>query len=154
MNQFRVKKAPLWACNWLIAAGIYNLVWGVFVIGWPNALFDLIGAERPNYPAIWQCVGMIVGVYGLGYLVAALDPRTHWPIVLIGLLGKVFGPIGYFNAVAHESLPPLFGITILFNDLIWWLPFGFILLDAYRHQSVAVARQGKLNLARSPFLRF
>ena len=41
--------------------------------------------EFPRYPQIWQCVGMIVGVYGVGYLVAASDPLRHWPIVLVGM---------------------------------------------------------------------
>lgn len=57
----------------------------------PPPPFDLTGIARVNYPEIWQCVGMIVGVivgvYGIGYLVAASDPRRHWPIVLVGLLG-------------------------------------------------------------------
>jgi hypothetical protein len=66
------------------------LTWGTLAIGWPHLLFDFTDAERINYPEIWQCVGMIVGVCGIGYLIAATDSRTHWPIVLVGLLGKVF----------------------------------------------------------------
>jgi hypothetical protein len=31
-----------------------------------HLLFDLTGAERINYPEIWQCVGMIAGVYRIG----------------------------------------------------------------------------------------
>jgi hypothetical protein len=85
-------QSPPWASRWLWAAGIYNLTWGTLAIAWPHLLFDLTGAERINYPEIWQCVGMIVGVYGIGYIIAASDSRTHWPIVLVGLLGKVFGP--------------------------------------------------------------
>lgn len=124
---------PGWATGWLFAAGVYNLAWGAMTIAFPNLLFDLTGADRPNYPAIWQCVGMIVGVYGVGYLIAADDPRTHWPIVLVGLLGKVFGPIGFAVALAERTFPPLFGLTILTNDLIWWVPFALILRDAARH---------------------
>ena len=93
------KASPRWARRWLCAAGIYNLAWGALTILWPHLLFDLVGAERLNYPEIWQCVGMIVGVYGVGYLIAAFDSRTHWPIVLVGLLGKIFGPIGFVGAV-------------------------------------------------------
>src|SRR5690606_22323944 len=99
------------------------LLWGALVIVRPYLLFDLAGMPRINYPEIWQCVGMIVGVYGIGYLIAAADPYRHWPIVLVGLLGKVFGPIGFAMALAQGSLPPLFGLTLLTNDLIWWLPF-------------------------------
>ena len=130
----RFTEQPRWASWWLLAAGIYNLVWGTLPIVWPNLLFDLTGAERLNYPEIWQCVGMIVGVYGIGYLIAAFDSRTHWPIVLVGLLGKIFGPIGFAAALMRGTFPPLFGLTILTNDLIWWVPFTMILLDAVRQR--------------------
>jgi ligand-binding SRPBCC domain-containing protein len=73
---------------------------------------------------------MIVGVYGIGYLIAANDSRTHWPIVLVGLLGKVFGPIGFLVALLRGTFPLLFGLTILTNDLLWWIPFAMILRDA------------------------
>ena len=138
--------SPPWASRWLWAAGIYNLTWGTLAITWPHLLFDLTGAERINYPEIWQCVGMIVGVYGIGYFIAAGDSRTHWPIVLVGLLGKVFGPIGFMVALLQGTFPPLFGLTILTNDLLWWIPFTMILRDAAKHhrttsQSTGIARQ-------------
>ncbi len=123
-------EAPVWASRWLWAAGIYNLLWGATTIAFPHFLFDISGIDRLNYPEIWQCVGMIVGVYGIGYLIAAGDSRTHWPIVLVGLLGKVFGPIGFLVALLRGTFPPLFGLTILTNDLLWWIPFALILRDA------------------------
>lgn len=128
-----MNEQPRWAAAWLYAAGIYNLVWGLAVIAQPHLLFDLLGLERMNYPQIWQCVGMVVGVYGIGYILAAQDSRTHWPIVLVGLLGKVFGPIGFLTAVLSGTLPLRFGVTILTNDLIWWVPFAMILWDAAKH---------------------
>lgn len=126
----RQSSAPAWMSRWLVAAGIYNLVWGAVVIAFPNLLFDLVGMDRPVYPQIWQCVGMIVGVYGIGYLAAARDPLRHWPIVLVGFLGKIFGPIGFAAAVVKGELPVAFGATILTNDLVWWAPFGMMLWAA------------------------
>lgn len=134
--------SPTWASRWLWAAGIYNLSWGALAIVQPHLLFDLTGAERINYPEIWQCVGMIVGVYGIGYVIAASDSRTHWPIVLVGLLGKVFGPIGFLVALWRGTFPPLFGLTILTNDLLWWIPFAMMLWDAAKNQKTAQQSQG------------
>jgi peroxiredoxin len=74
---------------------------------------------------------MIVGVYGVGYLIAARDPARHWPIVLVGLLGKILGPIGFIGAVIQGQLPLAFGWTILTNDLVWWAPFGAALYHAF-----------------------
>lgn len=116
----------------LVAAGIYNLAWGALTVLRPMWLFDLAAIEPPNHPFIWQCVGMIVGVYGVGYLAASTDPVRHWPIVLVGLLGKIFGPIGYLDGVWRGEVPPGFGITLPTNDLIWWIPFALILLHAWR----------------------
>jgi hypothetical protein len=116
----------------LVVAGAYNLLWGAATVLFPNWLFRLTGMEAPNYPFIWQCVGMIVGVYGIGYLAAATDPVRHWPIVLVGFLGKVFGPIGYLLGVVRGEVPPAFGVTLPTNDLVWWVPFALILLHAAR----------------------
>jgi hypothetical protein len=126
-------RPPAWAKWWLRAAAAYNLAWGGLVILLPNLLFDLTGAARPNYPELWQCVGMIVGVYGVGYWAAAADPWRHWPVVLVGFLGKVFGPIGFAVALVNGTFPPAFGLTILTNDLIWWVPFALMLWGSYRH---------------------
>jgi small multidrug resistance pump len=92
-------KADNWMKPVLLAAGVYNILWGGFVLLFPLAMFRWFGMAAPNYPQLWQCVGMIVGVYGVGYIAAARDPLRHWPIVLVGFLGKVFGPIGFVQAV-------------------------------------------------------
>jgi hypothetical protein len=123
----------------LTLAGLYNLAWGASVVLLPHLAFDLAGMQRPAYPMIWQCVGMIVGVYGVGYLAAARDPLSHWPITLVGLLGKVLGPIGFAWYLAQGDFPLAFGLVIVFNDLIWWLPFAGILVAARR---AALARSG------------
>lgn len=115
----------------LLAPAIYNLLWGGWVVLFPHSLFDSLGMTRPNYPEIWQCVGMIVGVYGIGYGVAARAPLRHWPIVLVGLLGKILGPIGFVDALWRGVFPLAFGLNILTNDLIWWVPFCLILLRAF-----------------------
>ena len=121
--------------QWLLAAAIYNILFGSWSIFFPSALFQWAGMVPPNYPELWQCIGMIVGVYGLGYAIAADDPYRHWPIVLAGFLGKIFGPIGFAQALLKGSLPPSFGVILLSNDLIWWIPFGLILLSVWKHES-------------------
>lgn len=127
--------APGWIKPVLRLAGIYNLVWGAWVILFPDAYFNWLKMELPRYPEIWQCVGMVVGVFGVGYWIAANDPRRHWPIVLVGFLGKVFGPIGFLYAVWQGNLPWAFGLTNITNDLIWLIPFALILFDALSYHS-------------------
>ena len=121
-----------WMKVTLVLAAAYNILWGAWVILWPNAMFDLAGLVRPNYPQIWQCVGMIVGCYGIGYAIAAADPVHWWPIVLVGLIGKVLGPVGFVFSAVTSDFPWVFGVVNLFNDLIWWIPFAAILWHAAR----------------------
>lgn len=123
---------PRWMSRVLRAAALYNVLWGAFVVLAPDVPFRWMGLEPPRYPEIWQCVGMIVGVYGVGYWLAARDPLRLWPLVLVGLLGKILGPLGFVWAASRGRLPWDLGWTILTNDLIWWLPFGLILRDARR----------------------
>jgi hypothetical protein len=114
-------------------AAIYNLVWGSLVVLLPERSFLWAGFdELPRYPQLWQCIGMIVGVYGIGYAIAAYDYIRHWPIVLVGLLGKVCGPIGFLQAAIAGELPWMMFRCIVFNDLIWWVPFGVILWRCFR----------------------
>lgn len=113
------------AVLWLAAA--YNVAWGVWIVARPTDLFRLLGMAPPNYPEIWQCVGMIVGVYGVGYACAALALTRHWPIVLVGLLGKLLGPAGFVSAALRGALPWRFGWIDVTNDVIWWVPFAWIL---------------------------
>ena len=123
---------PAWMGRWLVAAGIYNLAWGALTVLRPAWLFDLTGMDLPNYPFIWQCVGMIVGVYGIGYWIASRDPVRHRPIVFVGLLGKIFGPIGFIWTASRGEIPWAFGVTIPTNDLLWWIPFALTLRAAWK----------------------
>ncbi|MCG3123832.1 MAG: hypothetical protein GIKADHBN_02259 [Phycisphaerales bacterium] len=127
--------APAWMGRWLVAAGAYNIVWGATAVLAPVWSLKILGVTPPSmdlWPQLWACIGMIVGVYGLGYLIAARDPARHWPIVLVGLLGKILGPIGFVDAARQDHLPWSMGWTILTNDLLWWIPFATILWHAAR----------------------
>ena len=112
-------------------AGIYNVIWGGIAILFPIQSFEIFGMRPPMYPQLWQCIGMIVGVYGLGYWIAAANPLVHWPIVLVGFLGKILGPLGFAGALIKEELPLIFGVHIITNDLIWWIPFFLILKNVF-----------------------
>ena len=130
------RHAPQWIKIVMLLAGIYNLAWGLAVVALPTLTFRYSGLEKSgiplHYPQLWQCVGMIVGVYGIGYAISAINPMRHWVMVLVGLLGKLFGPLGYVIGLIQGNTPPELIQTLLFNDIIWWIPFGLILYRAYR----------------------
>lgn len=114
-------------------AAIYNLLWGAWVVIFPDHFFKLVDMELPTQPMIWQGMGMVIGVFGLGYWWASFDPLRHWPIVAVGFLGKIFGPLGFVFNYLEGKVPFEFFYTLITNDFIWWIPFFFILKKV--HQS-------------------
>jgi hypothetical protein len=108
-------------------AGFYNLAFGLWAAIWPLAFFHVFDIAPPRYPGIWACLGMVVGVYGLLYWHAAWKLDGAWPIIAVGLLGKGLGPIGMALSFSDEW-PRRLGMICVFNDLIWWLPFGLFLV--------------------------
>ena len=125
-----------WPTIVLVIAGAYNLIWSGCMILLPLESFAWSGMEKHDkplhYPQLWQGLGMLIGVFGLGYLLAATDPARHWGLVLIGLVSKVLGGLGSVSAVVTGQGPPWTILLTLVNDLAWWLPFALILRHAYR----------------------
>jgi hypothetical protein len=114
-----------------VAAGLYNVLWGLCAIADPQWLFRFAGMPLSNHPAVFACLGMVIGLYGLLYFEVARVPERGWPIAAVGLAGKVLGPIGMFQLIWSGAWPAPALILCLTNDFIWWLPFGLYLRDAW-----------------------
>lgn len=112
-------------------AGIYNACWGVYAAIDPQWLFRLAGMQPMRHPAIFSTLGLVVGLYGVLYFEVARDPEHGWLIAAVGLAGKILGPIGFAVLVITGEWPLSASILILTNDLIWWVPFGLYLYDAW-----------------------
>jgi hypothetical protein len=132
-----------------ILAGAYNVLVGLWAALAPRALFDALDLGAPSHPAIWTCLGMVIGLYGLIYLqVAFTDPARRSSALIvagrrieydvtrfligIGLAGKILGPIGFVLAVQNGELPLRMIPLVALNDLIWWTPFAMYLIDGTR----------------------
>lgn len=124
------------------AAAAYNIAFGLWASLFPRAFFNVFDLDPPRYPAIWACLGMVVGLYGVGYAYAAWRLDRAFPFIAIGLAGKILGPIGWCIAVRSEELPFRTFPLIVFDDLLWWMPFALFLLE-----STAIAAFVKRNVA-------
>jgi hypothetical protein len=113
------------------AAGFYNLAWGLWSIRDPQWLFRFTGMPLQNQPAVFVCLGMVVGLYGILYLEVARCPASGWLIAAVGLLGKVLGPIGMLWLIGTGAWPRSAFVLCLGNDVLWWVPFGLYLNDAW-----------------------
>jgi peroxiredoxin len=112
-------------------AALYHVAFGTWAVLFPQAMCQLAGIDALRYPELLQCIGMLMGVYGLAYFAAGFDATRHWPVVLAGLAGKVLGPAGFAWGAWHGRLSWNLGWIFLVNDLLWWGPFGAILWQAY-----------------------
>lgn len=111
------------------AAAAYNITFGLWASLFPRAFFEVFRLAPPRYPAIWACLGMVVGLYGVGYAYAAWRLDRAFPWIAIGLAGKVLGPIGWLMSVGTGELPVRTFSLIVFDDLMWWVPFSMFLLE-------------------------
>jgi hypothetical protein len=110
-----------------VLAGCYNLAFGLWASIWPLHFFTFFQIELPRYPAIWACLGMVVGIYGLLYWYVAWKPEDGRPIVAVGLLGKLLGPVGMAFSIG-DDWPRRLAMLNVYNDLIWWMPFSLFLI--------------------------
>ncbi|MCU0239394.1 MAG: hypothetical protein MUC29_08125 [Pyrinomonadaceae bacterium] len=126
-----MKRKKLHQITFLLA-GIYNISWGLWVSIDPNWLFRFAKMELPNYPEIFVCVGMIVGLYGVVYLEIARKPEKGFMLALVGFVGKILGPLGifYYIYIGKWTFNSL--IMNLTNDFIWLIPFAIYLYDSWQ----------------------
>jgi peroxiredoxin len=122
-----------WMTRILWAIGIYNIFWGLLVVCWPDQVLQWSGLGSMAYPEVWQYVGVLTGLYGIAYVLVAKSPFENWLVVLIGLLTKLIGPVGFVSSALQGRLPWRFGWTVLGNSVIWCVPLGIILWRAYQY---------------------
>jgi len=129
------KKAdsPRWHGIMLKAAAIYSLSSGLYSAAFPELAMSMLNVEpQTGYAELWRYLGITLCIYGIGYWCASYAPVRHSLFVMIGLLGKILGPIGFLLAARNGSLPVLPGIVFLVNGLLWSIPFTAVLLHARR----------------------
>jgi len=115
------------------AAGTYNLVWGAWVALRPGSFYQAVGVPEPSHPEIAGCLGMVIALYGIIYLDIARIPERGWLPAAVGLTGKLLGPAALAAHIAAGNWPTSALTVVVFNDLIWWLPFVVYLRDAWPH---------------------
>jgi hypothetical protein len=114
-------------------AAAYNVAWGCAVVLFPNLPFALLHVPPVNYPFLMAGIGMFVGIYGYGYWIVSRNLRAYPQLVVIGLLGKTLGPLGWLLTVWRGEIPARTLVINVFNDLIW-LPFFVAYLVWHRHK--------------------
>ena len=133
-NQFDLEiraRQARWMTSVLFAAALFSFATCSATTLRPLWLFHLTRVPMPVYPEIWQCFGLMSGILGVGYLAAATNPLRHWPIVLVGWLGKLAVPLWLLSRAAEGRFPWPLAQNVTLAEAIWWVPFALILCRAY-----------------------
>ncbi len=121
-----------WMVSLLRVAGVYFITWGLSVVLFPKWWFSLAHLNYPNYIPMWQYVGIVEAVLGLGYFIAASNPLRHWVVILIGFLTKTSLTIGFLYDYREGLLPANIFNMALTNGMIWIIPYGIILYASFK----------------------
>ena len=103
-------------------AGAYNLAFAAWAVVSPLTLFGLASLEPPLPSPLLEATAVGVALFGFAYAYAALRPDRARPIIILGLLAKIFPPAAWLVFVGPRAWP-----MILANDVAWWLPFALYL---------------------------
>ena len=132
------KQIPRWQRVALLVASLQCLIWGIFILTLPERSSLAYGFDKvPAELFLWQGTGLVIFLFGVGYGIAATNPRQHWAVILIGLMAKFLGPIGMLWSVLQGQVSRQVLYLIPLNDVVWWLPFTLILVAAFRNHAEA-----------------
>jgi hypothetical protein len=124
-------------------AGAYNIAWGVLSMMDPQWLFRFARMPTANYPEIFACLGMVVGLYGLLYWDVASAPERGCCIAAVGFIGKVLGPVGISILITSGRWPPRTIVLCLANDVLWWPVFALYLHDIWAYRITRHRREAR-----------
>ncbi len=86
-----------------------------------------MGVTKPELNLPIQLVGVLVGLFGVGYWMVASHPAENRNLLLLGFWSKLLGSVLGVYYVAVGKLPAAFLAVLFFSDVIYLPPFYMIL---------------------------
>lgn len=114
--------------RWLLRfVGCYNLLAGLTMLVFYHESFKFLGVPKPNLMLPVQLVGILVGLFGVGYLIVANNPVENRNLLMLGFWSKALGSALGIGYVALGKLPPVFLAILFFADIVYLPPFLVIM---------------------------
>ena len=126
MMQSSVEMLPSWMRTALYATGVMNLAAALGFLPGSTGMREMAGLPTESHPLFLMTVALFVGLFGVGYLRAAMEGRAERLFIAIAALGK----LGFVSLLvwywAQDLLPlraPMLGSADLIFSLIFftWL---------------------------------
>jgi len=113
----------------LIALG--NFAFGLAILLFPQETLQLLTVAPTQGSIFIQVLGLLSISFGVGYLIASLEPSRHYGILVVGSLFRVF----FFLLLIKELAAAQIGLSgfFFFSAYLWigLIIFSYILVDAY-----------------------
>lgn len=107
-------------------ASIYNLWAGLGMVVFYHEVSKVLGMPRPTPIMPFQLVGLLVGLFGVGYWLVANRPLENRNVLWLGFWSKLLGTVLCYYHVARGTLPISFLPLVALSDLIYLPPFFII----------------------------
>jgi len=114
----------------------FNVGAGLFMLIGYHETYKIIGMDKPKISFPIQLVGILVGLFGVGYYLVAKNPVENRNVLTLGFWSKFLGSCLGTYYVIRGDLPVRFVAVYLFADIIYLPPFYLIMRRLY-----AVARE-------------
>lgn len=108
-------------------AGVFNLMAGASMFSLYHEGYKLLGIPKPELVLPVQVMGILVALFGVGYLLVAQNPIENRHILTLGFCSKAFSSVLALSYVARGELPLGFSVVVFFSDIIYLPPFYIIM---------------------------
>lgn len=116
-----------WMRYLLIFAGCFNLLAGFCMIVFYHEGYKLLGLPKPQIILPVQVMGVLVGLFGVGYLLVAHNPLQNRHLLTLGFLSKAISSLLALASIFEGDLPWSFFPVLFFSDIIYLPPFYAIM---------------------------
>jgi CDP-diglyceride synthetase len=130
------KPLAKWMKFLLRFVAVFNVLAGLFMLIGYHETYKIIGMDKPKISFPIQLVGILVGLFGVGYYLVAKNPVENRNLLMLGFWSKFLGSCLGTYYVVRGDLPLTFIAVYFFADVIYLPPFYLILRRLY-----AVARE-------------
>jgi len=113
-------------------AGVWNLLAAVGMIVFHHEGYRMLGLPKPAIILPVQVMGILVGLFGVGYLLVAHSPIENRNILTLGFCSKAIASAFAAWYIVVGKLPWTFAPLLIVGDIIWLPPFWAILRRLYK----------------------
>jgi hypothetical protein len=115
-----------WIRLLFLVAAVYDIVLGVGFALCFKPVYEWFGIELPNHPAYVQLPGLLIAIFGVGFLFVSASPLRNRSIVVLGILMKLTFSGLTFGHWLFDSIPVVYVVFAICDAL-----FAVLFIAAY-----------------------